>query len=155
MKKRSAIILLIIFFSIPFIWLVSLIRCEVLTRLHGNEFLNIHKETNMLDEIEFLRVLDYTKSRAQIYYAGADKSSGDIVGFVRCGDIWEFNEWETVWSSQGSADGIIWPYLYDSPKGTLVRIAFGMPLLIIIIGLLCVISKSKQPLDRQQSVILG
>jgi len=135
MKKRIIIILLVVLLIFPFAWFVSIINCEVLTFLHGDEFWEGYEATNMLDKIDYLKVLDYSNTKARVYYVGMGRSSGDVIRFEKNNNKWEIDEWDTVWSSTGSADAVIWPYVYDSVEGKLLMITIGVPLFIIIITL--------------------
>ena len=42
------------------IWLAALMKCEVLTLLHREEFETIYRENTMLGEIDKLKVLEYS-----------------------------------------------------------------------------------------------
>lgn len=93
------------------IWLFSLAKCEVLTIMHGNEFSEIYKENTMIGEIDYLKVLNYSDNFARVYYVSEDRSSANILIFIRESDVWKYHAWETtVWSSSGSASDVIWPY---------------------------------------------
>jgi len=87
MKKRIVTILLILFCGIPFVWLVPLIRCEVLTTLNGDEFREGYQATNMLDRVDYFKILNYSSSRARIYYVTKGESYEDncinIIRFVK------------------------------------------------------------------------
>ena len=39
---------------------------------------------------------------------------GDVITFVLDDNKWIMKEWNTVWSSSGSADGIQWPYIWHN-----------------------------------------
>ncbi len=111
MKLR--IILLIIVFCFLLIWVGSIIKCEVLTALHGDEFNAIYKENNMIGEIEYLKILEYSNKVARVYYISLNKSSGNILKFSKIDEQWKYDKWEqTVWSTSGTADGVVWPYLW-------------------------------------------
>lgn len=111
MKKNLKIICLIIVAALLWAWGVSFLKAEYLTCRHGDEFADLWTATNMLSGIDELRVLSYSRRKAKVYYVGAERSNGNIYWFVRDGDTWQFDRWDTVWSSSGSADGIMWPYI--------------------------------------------
>jgi len=93
-------------------WGGSIAKCEILTYLHGKEFETLYKANNMIGEQKYLKVLNYSDTSARIYYVSVNGYGGDILTFVKKGDIWVYDKWErTVWSKSGSADGFIWPYL--------------------------------------------
>lgn len=114
MQKIKHILRIIITVSIilPIIlWLFALLRCEVLTLLHGDEFETVYKENTMIGEIDYLKVLDYSDTSARVYYVSANKSGADVLIFKKQNGIWYYEAWEqTVWSSTGSASEVIWPY---------------------------------------------
>lgn len=103
------ILLPIIYFLIN--WGSALIRCEVLTIMHGSEFGEIYKEKTMIGELDYLKVLNYSDEYAEVYYVSKHRAGGNIVSFIKEKNEWKFNKWEqTVWSSTGSASDVIWPY---------------------------------------------
>ena len=58
---------------LPFaIWGVSVLRCEILTNSCGDEFAEGYKQCNMIGDIEYLKVLDYSDSSARVYYVSED-----------------------------------------------------------------------------------
>ena len=106
-KKFWTIIIILLILS-P--WLVSLIKCNVLTLLHGSEFKGRELETNMLAESDYLRVLEYSENNAKVYYVDRD-GVGSVLTFNKADDEWVFESWDTLWSAAGgNADNVIWPY---------------------------------------------
>ena len=102
------------------IWLAALMKCEVLTLLHREEFETIYRENTMLGEIDYLKVLEYSEEYARVYYVSENRSAGDILSFVKQGDKWKYDYWErTVWSATGSASEVIWPYWWHFIYGGL------------------------------------
>jgi hypothetical protein len=92
------------------IWIASIIKCEILTYRYWKEFEGLEQSTNMLKKSETIKVLDYSKVSARIYYK--DREGGDILKFNKQDGRWVFDKWErTVWSRTGSADGFMWPYI--------------------------------------------
>ena len=111
MKKISKLILITIILIFIIIWGISLIKCEVFTYQHSQEFDVIYMENTMMGEIDYLKILDYTDISARIYYVSKDKSGGDILKFTKIDGQWVYTEWEqTVWSKNGSASDVVWPY---------------------------------------------
>ena len=110
MKKRLIILLLVIIIPI-LIWIASLVKCEVLTYKHGKEFESLYKQTNMLDKQKYCKVLDYSDTCARVYYVGVNRETGNVIWYIKKDGNWELDEWDTVWSKTGSADGFIWPYI--------------------------------------------
>jgi hypothetical protein len=142
--ERIIAIVLLAFVIFLCIWAVSIIRCEILTALRGNEFTYGYKQTNMLDgEMDQLKVLDYSDTTARVYYI--DWRGGDILHFTKKGAEWVYDGWETVWSKTGTADDVIWPYLWLSAYGPAYPLLFyGIPVLIIMIILAVVLIKKRK-----------
>lgn len=109
MKKPLVIILISLACPI-LIWGASLIKCEVLTYQHGEEFMTLYQQTNMLEDQKYYKVLDYSDATARVYYVSVNRA-GNVLSFTKKNGSWELDKWETVWSKSGSADGFIWPYL--------------------------------------------
>ncbi len=116
MKKMSKkTIVWVVTFTVIFIpflhWLSSLIYCEYLTLVYGDEFKEEYKQCSMLPlEIDHYKVMRYSKNYAEVYYVTEDCISGNILKFYKENNEWIMTSWNTVWSKHGSADGFIWPY---------------------------------------------
>lgn len=102
LSKAAAAVLLIL-------WLGAIIKCEILTFLHQQEFENVWRQNGMLHAVETVKVLDYEKWYARVYCKGPN--GGDVLLLRRAFPGWEQLLWYTVWSEQGSADDFIWPYI--------------------------------------------
>ena len=97
------------------IWFLSIIKCECLTLIHGNQFKDLYKENTMIGDVYRFKVIEYNDKYARVYYVSGNKEignkAGNILKFKREGNKWTFTgAWSTVWSKHGSADGFIWPY---------------------------------------------
>ena len=112
--KKAKIIYIIIIICLFMAWLIPCMIYNILTWQHGNEFIGLHETTGIISDVDYLKVLDYSKSSAHVYYVG---NSGNILTFVNNGDKWELLTWDTIWSKSGSADSFIWPYFYHSEGG--------------------------------------
>lgn len=121
--KKVAKIVKIFFIAILslflIIWLAALMKCEVLTLLHREEFETIYKENTMIGNIDYLKVLEYSEQNARVYYVSQNRSAGHILCFVKQGTRWKYDYWETVWSATGSASEVIWPYWWHFIYGGL------------------------------------
>jgi hypothetical protein len=102
MKILKHIPLIVIILFIVF-WGVSLIYNELLTLKHGNEFAELYKSTNMIDDVDYCKVIEYDKNTAKIYYVKTN-ISGDTIVFKNINNEWKIVEWKTVWAKTGSAD---------------------------------------------------
>lgn len=78
-----------------------------LTLKYGKQFEGLEEQTNMLSNSRYYKVLSYSKSKAKVFYVS---DTGDVITFIKAKDVWEIEEWKTVWSKSGSADSFYWPY---------------------------------------------
>ena len=94
----------------------SLIKCEVLTHKHYDEFKDAYKQNTMLGDMEYFKVLSYSPYRtydfAQVYYVSKGNTAGNVLTFKYNydADLWEEISWSTIWSTTGSASEVIYPY---------------------------------------------
>lgn len=112
-RSRKVIIVLLPLLCFLVIWGISLVKCEIITLIHKDEFSNqtLYEENTMIGDMEYIKILDYSKNYARIYYVSKGNSLGSIIGFIKSGDEWEYSNWEDVlWSTSGNADSVIWPY---------------------------------------------
>jgi len=111
-KKRILLILFLIVcvYSIA-IQMVSIGKTEVLTVIYGKEFDGI--QNDMITNIDYLKVLDYSYDKATIYYVNRN-SSGNVCTFLKNqDDCWRETQCRIVWSSSGRTSDMIWPYWWD------------------------------------------
>lgn len=108
-KKRSISVFLTLILVICAIWGISLIKCEILTHMHAEEFMDGWEQTHMLSEPDRVKVLRYSEQRASVYYV--DEEGGTVLTFEKQDGCWIMSEWEACWSKTGSADDLIWPYI--------------------------------------------
>lgn len=109
MKKRACCVFLALILVIFAVWGIALIKCEILTHMHADEFQDGWEQTNMLSEPEYCKVLRYSEDSASVYYV--DEEGGTTLAFVKQEDKWVLSEWLACWSKMGNADDIIWPYI--------------------------------------------
>lgn len=110
MKKIIPKLIILIILVANILWGISIAKCEILTLLHGHEFKDNYMENTMIEYIDYLKVLNYSKTSSCVYYVSANKTGGDVITFSKKDGEWIFENWHTVWSSTGSASNIIWPY---------------------------------------------
>lgn len=84
-------------------------RVEFLTWKHWAEFASLYKQSNMIDDIEYFKVMDYSKTSARVYYVTKNRTGADLFAYSKKDGQWVLEEWTTIWSRAGSADGFIWP----------------------------------------------
>lgn len=66
-KKIIFIVLTIVVFLV--IWIFSpYIKAEILTYKYGEMFEEEYMQTNMIDEIEYYKVVDYSDTMAKVFY---------------------------------------------------------------------------------------
>ncbi len=84
------------------------IKAEVLTLRYGDEFNDLQKQTNILTDAKYYRVISYDNNTAKVFYVS---DSGDLLTFKKGSDEnWELIKWKTFWSNTGSASEFMWPY---------------------------------------------
>ena len=101
--------IILVFFIV---WGASLIKCEILTNKYSEELEYAHTENTMLGKIEFFKILECNGEKAKVYYVCDNNTVGHVLEFEKQNDAWKESNWETIWSKQGSADEMIWPYWY-------------------------------------------
>ncbi|MBB6217231.1 hypothetical protein HNQ80_003350 [Anaerosolibacter carboniphilus] len=109
MKKFRETLIVIAICTLIFL-IVPYIRVEILTWQHGSEFATLYRLTNMIDGIDYFKVMDYSDTSARVYYVGNNRVTGSLLRFIRKDGQWVLERWDTVWSRTGSADDFIWPY---------------------------------------------
>lgn len=101
-------------------WIVSLLRCEILTHLHYDEFKDVYQQNTMLPEkMVTFKVLDYSETSATVYYIGEGHSGGNVLEFELHEGEWRESGWRTIWSTSGSASEVVWPYWWHFVYGGL------------------------------------
>ncbi len=95
------------------VWSVSVIRCEVITYQHKDEFHMILD--SVYDDSFNLKVLEYNqRDSARIYCISKDKAYADVlrVGYDLENDCWHVYDYVGGWSKTGNADDIVYPYIW-------------------------------------------
>ena len=114
MKKRIAVILIIILISPILYWGISLAKCEILTIMHGHHFTEEHIASADIGDVDFLKVLSYSKNKATVYYVSDSKTFGTIHTFTKEKGEWQYDNWYwAMWTANGgNASEMVWPYLW-------------------------------------------
>lgn len=86
------------------------IKVEVLTWQHGSEFASLYRQGNIIDEIEYFKVMEYSEASAKVYYVTGNRSAGILITFIQQDGKWVIEKWDAIWSKSGSADDFIWPF---------------------------------------------
>lgn len=109
--RKKWIVMLSVTALILMFWFASVVKCEVLTLVYGKEFCEIYDSNTMIGDLEYFKVLNYSKTRSEVYFVSEGKITGHIVVFTKEHGAWNINSWKTIWSKSGSADGFVWPYI--------------------------------------------
>lgn len=112
MKKKIKWIIITLIVCFLLLWGIELAACERPTALYGNEFTTQYRQTNIISNIDCLKVIHYSETNATVYYVSKGKAAGNMLYFSRDGSDWAMSSWETIWSSSGSADSVPWPYFW-------------------------------------------
>ncbi|MBR2191485.1 MAG: hypothetical protein IJ883_07795 [Eubacterium sp.] len=108
---KTRIVLLIIQ-TIVFLFLVIPYgKVEMNTMLHKNEFSDCYRQTNMISDVEYLKVFSYSKNKAKVFYKSKDGDGfgEDFVYLKKKNGKWKMYNWETIWASSGSASEFTYP----------------------------------------------
>ena len=98
--------------ALVIVWIASLLICENLTMRFGEQFEELYQDYTMISEVDYLKVLKYNDIYAEVYYV-TKGACGNIVWFSRndSQSAWSCVCWDTIWSTSGSAEGLVWPYI--------------------------------------------
>ena len=110
MKTLRTILLTLIAAAVIF-WAGSILHCEHLTRQYYTDDMLTAcvEQTGFIQSDAEIKILEYESDYAKVYARSAD--SCDAVLLVREGEAWKVASWNCIWSKQGSADEILWPYI--------------------------------------------
>ena len=111
MKKIIKRVALLALFGALCVWGSAVLRCEWLTaRYISPEMIVPCEQLLSSGAFERVKLLEYDPyGYAELY--GRHDDMGNFFRIAREADgSWQVVAWKTVWSAQGSADEIIWPY---------------------------------------------
>lgn len=109
MIKKKHLVIVVIFIILA-IAIIPYIKAELLTNKYGNQFKELYKQTNMISDIEYMKVLDYNNEYSKVCYITANHKSSVIIVFSKENETWILDNWTVIWSQSGSANGLIWPF---------------------------------------------
>lgn len=109
--KKKLITAIVICAIVPVIfWVLSLIRCEMLTQKYYDDFSKAYMQNTMIEDIEYFNVLSCNENTAKVYYITKNMTVGNVLEFEHKNNNWTQTSWNTIWSKTGSASDIIYPY---------------------------------------------
>lgn len=109
-KIKKSILIIIVCVAFLLLLFSPYIKAEILTVKYGDEFDGLQKQTNMLSDAEYYRVVSYSLDTAKVFYVS---NSGDLLTFKKdSAGAWKYSGWKTIWSDSGSASEFIWPYYH-------------------------------------------
>lgn len=109
MKKKKILIVLIIMACILVIG-IPYINVEIKTYKYGDQFKDRYTDTNMITGIEYYKVFSYSEIKAKVLYVELGHETVNFVWFKKEKGKWMYDNWETIWSQNGSADGWTFPF---------------------------------------------
>lgn len=107
-RKKKFLILTIVILTVCIFF--PYLKAEFLTFRFGENFKDGYLQTNMIDSIQYYKVLDKKNNAAKVIYITSNHTSANVVSFKKKDGTWKMTDWETVWSKSGSADGFMCPY---------------------------------------------
>ena len=87
------------------------LKAEYLTAKYGSQFEGEYVQTHMLDYADYCKVLDCDGSHARVVYIEKGVCT-NVLEFDYNGSSWVMSRWDTIWSSSGSADRLMWPLYF-------------------------------------------
>lgn len=110
MKNRKRTIIATAITTVVILIAIPYLRVEYMSAKHGDTFAKSYHGTGMFEDIEYLKVMEYSEREAKVYYVLSKKVAGILAEFENRNGIWKLTGWGAIWSTSGSADGFIWPY---------------------------------------------
>lgn len=114
MKKHIKRLPLAIVLVFIVVWGASLLKCELLTNKYHGELEYAHIENTMIGKVDSFKVLECDGEAAEVYYVCNNNNSGNVLKYKKEKDQWKETSWDCIWSKQGSADEMLWPYWWHT-----------------------------------------
>ena len=109
-RKRVLFIISVVLMVLIAIWILSLIKNDILTLKYHDDFAQAYTQNTMLGEMEYFKVLRCDGKNAEVYYVSKDMTGANVLTFEKKDGVWQETAWETIWSTSGSASEVIYPY---------------------------------------------
>lgn len=105
MKKKIALLVTSIIFLLL---VIPYGKVEINTFIYGKVFESCYKLTNSFEKPDYYKVIYVKNKEAKILYG--NRESEIVLYMKKKNKKWKYDNWETVWSCEGSADGVIYPF---------------------------------------------
>ena len=92
--------------------ILSYAKVEFLTWKYGDQFAELYKMSNMLDNIAYYKVMKYSDEYAEVYYVQGEHLGAELFRFYKENNEWILETWSTIWAKHGSAQDFIWPFYW-------------------------------------------
>ena len=109
-RKRVLFIISAVLMVLIAIWILSLIKNDILTLKYHDDFAQAYTQNTMLGEMEYFKVLSCDENIAEVYYVSKGMTDANVLTFENNNGVWQETSWKTIWSTSGSASGVIYPY---------------------------------------------
>lgn len=113
MKVNKIKLIIIVIILALIIMLIPLLKCEIITFYHKDEFKECIKYSELFDyDSLIIKIIEYGDTNASVYcYSLGNYCSGDLLTFKKDkNNNWQIDEWDSLWSDSGNADKTVWPY---------------------------------------------
>ena len=107
MKKKKV---LIIFILCVLVIGIPYMNVEIKTYKYGDQFKDRYTDTNMIESIEYYKGVSYSETKAKVLYVELGHETVNLVWFKKEDGKWMYDNCETIWSQNGSADGWTFPF---------------------------------------------
>ena len=109
-RKRVLFIISAVLMVLIAIWILSLIKNDILTLKYHDDFAQAYTQNTMLGEMEYFKILHCDDNTAEVYYVSQGMKDANVLSFENHNGTWTQTSWQTIWSTSGSASGVIYPY---------------------------------------------
>ena len=107
-NSRVKIIAFCIVSLILSILIIPYIKVEVYTFQYKTELENCYKLTNMFNNPKYFKVFGVKNKKAKVLFGNDEE---EIMVFLNRKDgKWIYESYDSIWSSEGSADGLSYPF---------------------------------------------
>lgn len=110
MKKRWIIVFFLLILGL-LCWLIPLVKCEFMTIRYHNLIFSAYEEDPFLGDVSYIKVLDVSEDEIKLYCVGKNFQWANTISYsIKQGELCDGIWLSTIWSVNGTADDIVWPY---------------------------------------------